>query len=69
MKDSDFEWKYRPVKANKVVYALSTKEVHTIELMMLEHNLMEKLRYLNLHFTWTQEGVLISQMNIICNLC
>lgn len=36
LKDFDFELKYHPGKANKVADALSRKEIHKVELMMLE---------------------------------
>ena len=42
MKDFDFELKYHLGKANKVVDALSRKEMHKVELMMLEYALLEK---------------------------
>lgn len=68
MKDFDFEWKYYPKKTNKVVDALAQKEMHTAELMMLEHNLLERFQDLDLHLTWTQAGFLINQMSIMCDL-
>lgn len=42
MKDYDFELKYHLNKANKVADTLSRQEMHTSELMMLEHNLLER---------------------------
>lgn len=36
LKDFDFKLKYNPGKANKVTDALSRKEMHKSELMMLE---------------------------------
>lgn len=37
------ELKYHPRKADKVTNVLSRKETYTAELMVLEHNLLEKL--------------------------
>jgi hypothetical protein len=42
LKDFDFECKYHPGKANKVADALSQKEMHKVELMMLEYAWLEK---------------------------
>lgn len=43
IKDCDFELKYHHGKANKVVDASRIKETHITELMMLEHDLLERL--------------------------
>ncbi|XP_058784390.1 uncharacterized protein LOC131659182 [Vicia villosa] len=51
-------------KANKVADALSRKEFRVAELMMLEHDLLERFRNLNLQFEWAPNGVLISNLSI-----
>jgi hypothetical protein len=68
LKDYDFELKYHPGKANKVADALSRKEIHKAELMMLEYALLEKFRDLNLQFSWTQDGVIMGNLNVTSNL-
>lgn len=40
LKDFNFELKYHPSKANKVVDALSRKEMHKADLVMLEYDLL-----------------------------
>ncbi|XP_058741757.1 uncharacterized protein LOC131614147 [Vicia villosa] len=55
---------YHPGKANKVADALSRKEIKVAELMMLEFDLMEKFRNLDLQFVWAPTGVLISNLCI-----
>lgn len=65
MKDYDFELKYHHGKTNKVANALIRKKMHTSKLMVLEHYLLEKFQDLDLNFTWTQEGVFISHINIL----
>ncbi|XP_058749773.1 uncharacterized protein LOC131622747 [Vicia villosa] len=55
---------YHPGKANKVANALSRKEIKVAELMMLEFDLMEKFRNLDLQFVWAPTGVLISNLCI-----
>lgn len=64
LNDYEFNLKYHPDKANKVVNSLSRKEIHVIELMMLEYDLMEKLWNLDLRFDWTPGGVFISKLSI-----
>lgn len=68
MKYYSFELKYHPGKGNKVADPLSKKEIRTVKLIVLEHDLLEKFGDLDLNFTWIQEGVLVIQMNIICGL-
>lgn len=68
LKDYDFELKYHFGKTNKVADALSRKEIHDPELMMLEYDLMEKFRNLGIQFVWTQAGMLISNLNINSDL-
>jgi len=68
LKEFDFELKYHPGKANKVADALSRKEIHKVELMMLEYALFEKFRDLNLQFSWTQDGVIMGNLNVTSNL-
>lgn len=51
LKDFDFEIKYHSDKANKVVNALSRKEIHKVELMMLEYDLLDNFWNLNLPFS------------------
>lgn len=58
LKYFDFELKYHPGKANKVADALSRKEMHKAELMVLEYALLKKFQDLNLRFDWTQNGVI-----------
>lgn len=43
IKDYDFKLKYHPGKANKEADAPSRKEMHITKLMMLEHDLLERL--------------------------
>lgn len=43
LKEFNFGLKYHPGKANKVADALSRKEMHKVELMMLEYALLEKI--------------------------
>lgn len=69
LNDYDFKLKYHPDKANKVANALSRKEIHVIELMMLEYDLMEKFWNLDLRFDWTPEGVLISNLSGLMQSC
>lgn len=64
LKYYDLELKYHHEKANKVADALSKKEIHIVELIMLEYDLMEKLWKLHLHFKWTPTSVLISNLSI-----
>ena len=64
LKDYDLELKYHPGKANKVADALSRKVLHNAELMMLEYSLLENFRDLNLQFVWTQEGMLMGNLNV-----
>lgn len=68
LKDFDFELKYHPGKANEVVNALSRKEMHKDELMMLECALLEKFRDFNLQFSWKKDGVIMGNLNVISNL-
>ncbi|XP_050898324.1 uncharacterized protein LOC127105200 [Lathyrus oleraceus] len=68
LKDFDFELKYHPRKANKVVDALGRKEMHKVELMMLEYALLEKFQDLNLQFNWTQDGVIMGNLKVTSNL-
>lgn len=68
LKDFDFELKYHPCKANKVADVLRWKESHKVELMMLEYDLLEKFRNLNLHLAWTQTVVLMSSLNVTSRL-
>lgn len=68
LKDSDFEIKYHPGKTNKVADVLSRKNIHKDELMILEYALLEKFRDLNLQFTWTQNGVIMGDLNVTSNL-
>lgn len=65
---TNFELKYHPRKVNIVFNALSMKELHNLEIMILKYGLLEKVWDLNLDFTWTPSGVLIVQMNIVCNI-
>lgn len=60
LEDFDFELKYHPSKAYKIAYALSQKEMHKVELLMLEYALLEKFRDLN--------GVMMVNWNITSNL-
>lgn len=64
MKDFDFDLKYHPSKANKVDDVLSRKQIHKVELMMLEYDLLDKFWNLNLHFPWTQNGVMMENLNV-----
>ncbi|XP_050896737.1 uncharacterized protein LOC127103527 [Lathyrus oleraceus] len=68
LKDFDFELKYHSGKANKVAGSLSRKEMHKVELMMLEYTLLEKFRDLNIQFSWTQDGVIMGNLNVTYNL-
>ncbi|XP_058741759.1 uncharacterized protein LOC131614150 [Vicia villosa] len=54
--------------ANKVADALSRKEIRVAELMMLEHELLERFLNLNLQFEWTPNGVLISDLSVLNEL-
>ena len=49
---------------NKVADALSRKVLHNVELMMLEYSLLENFCDLNLQFVWTQEGMLMGNLNV-----
>lgn len=42
LNDSNFDLKYHPCMDNKMDDALSMKVMHTEELMMLKHNLLER---------------------------
>lgn len=64
LKYYDLELKYHHEKANKVADALSRKEIHIAELIMLEYDLMEKFWKLDLQFKWTPASVLISNLSI-----
>ena len=64
MRDFDFDLKYHPSKANKVADVLSRKQIHKVELMMLEYDLLDKFWNLNLHFPWTQNGVMMENLNV-----
>ncbi|PNX98730.1 retrotransposon protein, partial [Trifolium pratense] len=68
IKDYDFELKYHPGKANVVADALSRKALHTSKLMMHECQLLEKFRDLNLNFTCLDRGVMLSQLDVSCDL-
>lgn len=68
IKDYDFKFNYHPRKANKVTHALSRKELHQSELLMLDYELLEKVRDFNLNFSWTLDGVQLSQLNILCDV-
>lgn len=50
LKYFDLKLKYHPGKSNKVEDALSRKEMHKAERMMLEYDLLEKFRNLNIQF-------------------
>lgn len=64
----DFDLKYHLSKENKVTGVLSQKQIHRVELMMLEYDLLEKFRNLNLQFLWTQNGVMMENLNITSDL-
>lgn len=68
LKDFDFELNYHQGKVNIVANALSQKEIHQAKLIMLEYELLEKFRDLNLQFSWTQNGVIMRNLNITSNL-
>ncbi|XP_050888516.1 uncharacterized protein LOC127093616 [Lathyrus oleraceus] len=68
LKYFDFELKYHPGKANKVADALSRKEMHKAELMVLEYALLKKFQDLNLRFDWTQNGVIMRNLNVTSSL-
>ena len=64
LKDYDFYLKYHPGKDKKVVCALSWKEIRVAELMVLEFELLEKFRNLDLQFKWVPSIVLINNLNV-----
>lgn len=68
LKDYEFDFKYHPRKANKVAYDLSRKEIHADELLMLEYDMVKKFQNLDLQFTWTHVGALISNLSITCDI-
>lgn len=38
--------------------------MHKAELMMLDYDLLENFRDLNLQFAWTQNGVIMGYLNV-----
>jgi len=52
LKDYDFELLYHPGKANMVANALSQEMMHMSTLMVKELELIEKLRDMNLIYSW-----------------
>lgn len=68
LKDYDFDLKYHLGKANKVANALSRKEMQEAKLMIIEYDLLEKSRKLELQYTWTPMGVLLGNLNVMSDL-
>lgn len=68
LKYFDFQLKCHPGKANKVADAFIQKELHTVKVMILEHDMLEKFQNLNLQFAWTQDGVIIGNLSITSDL-
>lgn len=68
LKYYDFDLMYHPGKANKVAASLSRKEIQEEKLMILEYDLLEKFRKLELQRTWTLMGVLLGNLNVMSDL-
>lgn len=68
LKDCDFELRCHPRKTNVLVGALSRKFLHISHLMVHEMDLIEDFRNLNLKLTTFQDGVILSQLEVSCDL-